>query len=407
MSDAPTLNGLRVVSARLLHPWRGAWIVDATLDPDTVTTAPTSGPASVVIGGSTLIGTIDPRGSGSFVAGAAVRVVGGAGGWDKAVPPQHYHVDNGVSSTSVYTGAAAIVGETIVEAAPTVLGIDYMRSAGPASRVFGDADWYLDLIGLTHVGPRPAATADASLTLISWDPVQQRAELTCDALLLPGTTLSDPRLNGATPIVRDVEQTFDARGSRIVAWCASKPVSRLAVAMTNLVREFARTATLKIYKYRIVIEGSDGRLQLQAVNPTSGMPDTLPLSAWPGMSGDAATYKPSTLVLVHFVEGPAGTPPQPVVLGFDPSTVPLKRSVDATVELDLGPSAALVALAGGGTPLVLAPWATSLIVALDALAVSLSGFTTGPLAPLGAIGDTLTTNLQGLPSPATTKTVAA
>lgn len=394
MSDAPTVNGLRCVSARIIHPWRGVWMVDAQLDPDVVQTVQTFGPASALIGGSTLTGVIDPRGSGTFVAGAAVRVLGGAGGWDKTVPSLHFHNDAGLLSSTIYNATAATVLETVVDAIPVVLGIDYMRPAGPASRVFGDNDWWVDLLGTTHTGPRPPAVADPTLTVLNWDPVQQRAELTCDALVLPGTPLVDTRFNGVTPIVRDVEQTFDAHGSRILAWCAQNPASRLLSALTSMVRELGKTATLKVYRYRLVLEGADKRITLQAVNPTAGMPAaTLPLSVWPGMQGDSADYNTiGAEVLVHFVEGPAGTPSQPVVLGFSPGIIPTDRTVDAQGLVKIGPSAAAVELAGGTEPLVLAPWATGLVGALEALATALSGF--GPLASAGAA---LTTALGALP----------
>ena len=405
--SAPTLNGIRALSVKLLIPWRGAWIADVQLDPDDVMTAPSSGPATLLVAGSTLTGTIDPRGAGSFGGMASVRVVAGAGGWDKPVPPQHYHLDNGVSTTSVYTGAASLVGETIVESAPSLLGVDVMRSAGPASRVFQDSDWYVDFGGLTQVGSRPAAVADASMQLMTWDAVQQRAELVSDVLVLPGTALSDVRLNGVTPTIRDVEQTYDRDGSRVVAWCAVTPVGRLLGALTNMVRELGRTATLKVYQYRIALEGSDGRLQLQAVSPTAGMPSTLPLSVWPGMQGDSGTYQLGGLVLVHFVEGPGGAPPQPVVLGFDPTAKPIKRVLDASAEVDVGPSAVLVAIAGGTVPLTPTPWATETAAALTAFAASLSTASVGPLAPLGALATALTSALGALPPAATTKTVAA
>lgn len=403
MADAPTINGLRVVSLRLLHPWRGAWQIDADIDTDTIAQAPTSGPATIVAGGSTLVGTVDARGSGTFVSRARARVVAGAGGWDTLVPPIHVHADNTVTDASVYASAASIVGETTVVPTPAPLSIDFVRSAGPASRVLDDVDWYLDLAGVTQVGSRPISVADPSLTLIDWDPIAQRAELTCDALVLPGTVLSDPRLNGFTPTIRDVEQTFDAQGSRIVAWCAAAPVSRLMAAMANMIRELGGLAYLKTYQYRIVLENSDGRLQLQAVDPSQGMPDMLPLRIWPGMSGDSAQLKPSSEVLVHFVNG---NPLAPAVLGFSSQAIPLKRTIDASLEVEVGPSAALVALAGGVTPLATAPWGAALVASLAAFATALGGVATGPLAPLAAPASALGTALGLLPPGATTKTVA-
>jgi hypothetical protein len=373
MADAPTVNGLRCVSVRLLHPWKGAWIMDAELDPDLVAQVPTSGPAVVVMGGATLLGTVDPRCAGTFVAKGSCRVVGGGGGWDDPVPPLHFHADNGVLSTPVYTATGAIVGEKVVDAVPQILGVDFMRSAGPASRVFGDVDWYIDLAGVTQVSMRPPAASDPSVTLIHWDPMERRAELTADTLVLPGTVLADPRLGTTTPTVRDVVQTFDANGSRVSAWCATATVTRLMAAFVSLVREAARTATLKIYQYRVVSEGVDNRLVLQAVNPTAGMPDTLPLSLWPGMSGDSATLKPSSLVLVHFVEAGNNKPPQPVVLGCDPTSIPVKRVVDATAELDVGPSASLVSIAGGVSTVSLSPALGIFFTALGTWATAVAG----------------------------------
>ena len=236
-----------------------------------------------------------------------------------------------------------------------MLGTDYMRSAGPASRVFGDADWYVDLTGVTQVATRPTATADASLTLIQWDAVQQRAELTCDALLRPGTTLSDPRLNGATPVVRDVEQTFDAKGSRIVAWCAVQAVTRLVEAFTNLVRDFGRTATLKTYLYRIVLEGSTGACKLQAVNPSSGTPGHLPAF---GLAGDARRRRhlpavdASPRALRRGPSGHASATVRARLLAARRALLEARPRCERRGEVDIDSSAPLVKLAALGAALV-------------------------------------------------------
>lgn len=362
MADAPTVNGLRTVSVRLLHLWRGAWICDAEIDPDDVAQAPSSGPVTLLMGGSTLLGTVDPRGSGTFVSRAWVRIVGGANGWDQPIAAQHFHADNQTTNTAVYSAAASLVGEKVVVAKPAPLAVDFVRSAGPASRVLEDVDWYVDLQGVTQVGPRLPAVPDLSLTLIDWDPVRQLAELTCDALVVPGTVVTDPRLNGQPITLRDVEQIFDAQGSRITAWVSTSPATRLLTALSNAIRELAGTAYLKVRRYRIIQENVDGRLQLQAVAPSQGMPDTLPLRVWPGMSGDSAKLKPSSEVLVHFVDG---LPEGPVVLGFSSEALPLERTVDATVATHIGPSSPLVDLAGGKIPIALATPLTTFLTALQ------------------------------------------
>src|ERR1043166_7068692 len=114
-----TLNGLRVVSLRIVTPWRGVPIVDADLDPDIVATAPNAAiPAVIVIDSPpppiTITGVVDPLAAGTFVAGAKARVICGAGGWSKDVPAQHFSNPGGLLSTAVYAATGAVVLEKVV-----------------------------------------------------------------------------------------------------------------------------------------------------------------------------------------------------------------------------------------------------------------------------------------------------
>jgi len=74
-----TLNGIACTRVHLLLLWKGAWVADCDLDASTPAAAPTSGPASLVVGGVTMTGTVDPRYSGTFANRAHACVVGGAG----------------------------------------------------------------------------------------------------------------------------------------------------------------------------------------------------------------------------------------------------------------------------------------------------------------------------------------
>jgi len=401
-----SVNGISVLSVNLKTFWRGAWLAELVVDPDLVAQAPSSGRVTITIGAptpvATLSGTIDPRYSGSFGSTVRLTVVGGAGAWDQIVPAQHYHNDGGVTSTQVYQGTAAAIGEVVKDLAPAFLGTDFVRSVGPASRVLWDIDWWVDALGVTNIGPRPPAAPDASLELMTWEPLEQRAEVRCDVLVVPGTILTDSRIGASSVTVRDVEQVFDADGARATLWCAAQPVSRFAEALKSAVREFGETDYLKAYRYRIVLEGEDGRLQLQAVRPKDdGFPPALlPLVVWPGMAGDSAEHQPASEVLVSFI---AGDRTQPVVRGFSPQSMPVKRTVDASGEVDIGPSAELVALAGGTTALVLEPWATGLIEALGTMASALASAAT--VANVAAAGSALGSALSSLPAAAAEKVV--
>lgn len=396
--SAITLNGLRVVSARILTPWRGIPLVDVDLDPDVVATAPSSGPATLTVGVPPVVsvtGVVDPLASGAFVAAAKARLVCGHGGWAKDVPAQPFHNDGGLLSTTVYTATGALVGETVVDLVPRPIGSDYARANGRASRVLDGVDFWVDpTTGVTSVGPRPPALPDKSLEILEWDPLTHTAILSCDALVVPGTPLLDPRI-GVTPvIVRDVEQVFDERGSRATAWCSANAVGPLQAALTSMVREFGKLAHLKVYRYRFVSPAGPGKAALQAVDrdavtgSASPLPDLPVASEWTGVPGCTALMPPSLEVLVAFTDG---DPAQPRIVGYSTAALPTELDLDASV---------MVNLAGGASPLVLAPWATGLAAALVTFA---TGLTTVSLAGQAA---TLLAAIGALASPATVKTKA-
>ncbi len=347
MSFAATVNGVRAVRVRLVTTWRGAWFADIDLDPESapVTAADVpSGSVTIVLtppglAQITLVGTVDPDAVGRFVSSVPLRVLAGAGGWAKSVPEQQFHSDGGVSSVTVEQSTANAVGETVNDPSPVALGIDWVRLAGPARRVFGERDWYVDGAGVTQVGARPPATPDASIELLSWEPLHQHGMLSGDALVLPGTVLTDPRFDG--PItVRDVVQTFDASGTRAEIWCGQSTTSKLEATLRNIVNELGGLATLKTYLYRIVSQNGDGRLVLQpVVNPdgsASDAPPLNPVSVWPGMSGLSALYKTSSQVIVGLV---GGDPAFPVVVSFQPGVLPTEATLDASGVVHVGPSA--------------------------------------------------------------------
>jgi|SRR5579884_888386 len=328
---------VRAVSVRFLIPWKGVWLADVEIDPEVVTASslPT-GRVTLTVGAQVLTGTVDPRGSGRFVHTAKLRILGGGAGWDKPVTGQHFHADNGVSSTRVLSATAKQVGENVNDVTPVTLGIDWVRPVGPASRVFGDRDWYVDLAGVTQYASRPPATPDATFEVLDFDPRRQVLHATSDVVLLPGLQVADasktPRWDG-TLTVRDVEQVFDRKGSRATLWCSTVGVSRLTAALTSMVRELSGAAKLRVYRYRFVT-ATGGRLNLQAVDKSLGIPDILPVSVWPGMAGASGKYAPGQQCLVRFLGDDYS---EPAVVGFD-GNLPLEASLDAQDKVHIAPS---------------------------------------------------------------------
>lgn len=369
------LNQLNVVSARILVPGTGTWIADLDIDLDPSGIVPT-GKAALTIGTSILLGTVDERSTGKFGQKAHVQLVGGGNGWDKIVPALHLHSDVGVMSTAIYSVTGASVGEVVVDAIPKRLGVDYVRTTGPASRVLAGVEWYVNNAGVTIIGPRiPQPFNPLSVDILEWDPNTKRAVLASEELIQPGTILVDLRFGTAT--VRDVEQTFSAEGVRCTAWCevatlalpklpgeqAEAPGHKLARALGALAREATSSVYLRPYKYRVVLQGADKRLTLQAADLAQSQPVPAILqqvSMWPGIPGASALVTPGTEVIVMFLDG---DPAKPVVSGFANQVPPVELSFDAVrIAHGLGTMPVVV-----GSPAFIA-WVAAITTAVNTLA---------------------------------------
>lgn len=365
------LNGLPVTSAVLAIPGTGPWVVDVDMDLPPNDIVP-SGSVAVTIGTATLVGTVDPRFSGRRGALMHVQVVGGGGGWDASVRAQHFHNDAGVTTTAVYAATAAAVGETIADLAPSVLGPDFARTAGPASRVLAGRPWYVDASGQTNVGlARLAAPAAADVQVLDWDAEARAATLTADGIVWPGAILFDSRFDTAT--VRDVEQTFDANGGRVTAHCELGPLradessgSKLARGLAAAAREAVGLAFLRRYSYRVVVQGVDYRVTLQSLTPGDVTPDILTsVPIVNGVSGVRQKLALGSVVHVVFVD-----PKTPIVVGFAAdNAAPLLTSIgDATTPIALA------------TPTFLA-W-------VEAVTTYVNGLAPGTLLPVVGLAST-------------------
>jgi hypothetical protein len=366
------LNSLSVISAVVTMPGTGVWIADLDVDLDISGIVP-SGRAIFTVGTSILSGTIDPRATGRFGQKAHVQLVGGGNGWDSDVPALHLHADFGVLSTAVFNATAALVGEAVVDSLPKVLGTDYVRTAGPASRVLAGVDWYVNTAGVTIVGPRiPKPFNPLSVDILEWSADTRRAILASDELVEPGTILLDTRFGTAT--VRDIEQHFGPEGARCIAWCATSDIPaipgapasevaghRLTRALGALAREATSSVYLRPYKYRVAVQEPDKRLTLQATSLDVPVPLILQsVEMWPGLPGHTALVTPGTEVIVIFLDG---NPSKPVVAGFASLLPTLETSIN-TLRFAVGLGALPVVV---GSPAFLT-WVTAITAAVNGLA---------------------------------------
>ncbi len=400
------VNDVQATRLRLFVPWVGAWVADVELDIGSDKPMP-KGKVVLAINDAKLIGTVDARASGRFGEKGSLRVVAGGAGWDKFPTEQTFHNDAGLKSDVVITSTASAVGESAIDSSPVDLDVDYIRSSkAPAVRVLKDRAWYVDDKGITQVAERPTATMPDDYDLLMWDPYQRVAELAGESLLWPGTVLKDPRIGDDphTATVRDVEHVFDAAGARITAMCmlGKKPTadsSRLLGLLTTAIRELGGLDHLKSYRYRITKQGPDGRLFLQAISKASGIPDTLPISIFPGMAGDSAQHTPGTTCNIFFIEG---DPSRPYVLGFDGAD-PLIRRVHATTNVELGDSTATPLVHSIPLLLILAAFVTEIgadvtLLTTPPTSTTFSAYAPAKQALLSALLTVISAQLTNIPT---------
>lgn len=187
-----SLNGVRATAARFWIGWVGMWVLDLEFDSSQ---PEMQGQKTASIGPTELIGTIDPEHTDNFAEKGRVRLIGGKRGWRELVKARHFHNDAGVKASTVAKATAAEVGETVEVSTDRVLGVDYVRSAGPAARtldVLYPDGWRVSLDGVTRTGTRPGFVADESTySLLDYDPRARVATLGVDdaRAVMPGAFL--------------------------------------------------------------------------------------------------------------------------------------------------------------------------------------------------------------------------
>jgi hypothetical protein len=353
-----TLNGQRVIAAHVHVPGFGAWVADVALDDQAA--SPPTGQVTLVVGDLTLTGTVLPAASGTFNQKGWYRIIAGAGRWSTILPSKGYHNDAGMKASLVINDVAREAGETIgTFTDATLQGVDFVRQAGPASRIFVEAlgngiNWWVDYAGTTQVGMRATSTpaAGADYDLIEYHPDSRIAVFATEtpSVLTIGAMITNPRL--VAPVtIRELDISLTATSLRVSAWVDEAGQvgpfdTRILRALRALVREtFPMVDYLAPARYR-VISMDNGRANLQAVNPLRGMPDTTLVRLAPGMAGETAELTPGSTVLVQFIEG---DPSLPVITAYatpdDNAFRPVSWSIDAPKVL-LGK----LATSGSGIP---------------------------------------------------------
>ncbi len=352
------INGHRVTRMVVSVPFSGVWSVEADYD-QRLPVDQLEGRVDVQLGPTLLRGTLDPLLTGSFQLSSRCHVHGGAAAWSQQVPARAYHSDAGVRSKLVLDDLAREVGETWGTQVPPLvsLGNDFVRQAGPASRVLlqvlGTTPWWVDYAGVTHAGVRAQAEIVGQYEILDFD---ARFKVATIALDDPGAIgigsvlrarLDEPR------VVRELTINVTPDQVRVKAWCPETTTwgaNRLLRDLETITREaLPELPFLGTYRYRVVLPNpGDHRWVLQAVASGMGLPDISPVSVHPGVAGAVAQLALGSVVLVSFIEG---SPSMPYIHAFTPRDqsgyLPVELALDATTRVQVGPSADLVEIGSG------------------------------------------------------------
>lgn len=328
-----TLNGASIQTATVRLPRFGVWSATVAVAGPLVLAE--GALVTLVVGDLTLVGTV--ASGGTYAEQATYQIVGGAGRWSSTVPQHTHRNSDGVTVAEVAADLCAAARERSVVVEPGAerpLGYAWPRRAGLASDALadlaGDA-WWVAPDGATHIGQRPAKTAQpADVRLLSYEAALRRATVavTDDALaqLAPGVSLILPGLpaplllGGVTIRVEADSIEVDLVGER--------PVSELLSAILTARRA---ASTPQLYE---VTEEAQGLTSARPAGPSAAvLPDEVYIAHAPGVPGLTTQLQAGAGVLVVFLDGSTGAPR---IVGYLPGVLPVKVALDATDEIRLG-----------------------------------------------------------------------
>lgn len=353
MTDAPlSIAGKLARTGALYVAWRGVWMADLELPGDEVP----GGRVEVRMGPLTLSGTVDPDRSGVYRSGARVRVVGGAGGWEKPAPRRHFHADQGLRRKTVLEDTARAVGESLsFESGDGDIGVDFVRLdedeggfAQPASAVFAQLAvplWWVAYDGTTHVAIARPAPVVGDIQVLDFDPRLGTVLLSDIAPIEVGSVLT---LDGTDHVVRELRVEVGEKKARTTAIVSDVVANRLYDSIAAIVRQIGAERLHGLFEFRVLDMVEDrARLQRASRRASPGLPDVLLVSQWPGIAGTWAKLAEGALVLLEFAEG---DPTKPRITHAERKEgagfVPVELLLDASETLRLGPSTTTIQIAG-------------------------------------------------------------
>lgn len=196
-----TIGPATIVKGSLSVPGWGIWHADLFLDRPVTIASPATLTIADLVATCTVVRSVDWTGQ------RGVRVVGGAGGWRRAVPAKQYANPAGLSLSTVLQDTAAAVGERVTIQVDRVIGRAFTReatSAGAVLEQLAGEGWYVGFDGVTIVGARATGSVLREFTATL---VNQPANIVVVATenpaeWLPGKTYASGQVQGTIQRVR-------------------------------------------------------------------------------------------------------------------------------------------------------------------------------------------------------------
>lgn len=321
MTFYASLNGDRLVSGSIEIPFYGAWTADVVLSSaDNIPSQCTLTLADMTLQGFAYR-------TAAFSGSRSARLVGGHGGWMKAVGAQSYYNPGGVLLSLVLGDLANAVGEKVQIAGDSAIGNYFVREActppdKAAIRILkqlAGANWWIDPKGVTQVGATRGGSAITTNFLIEeYSGSRGRFVVATEnpADWMPGRVFSNAVVTSPQTISA-VRHTFDAEGVLRTEALTESPTDRLVGPLQQLVREMLPSTTFaNLYEY--TVQGTDG--VTVDCQPTAFVPVPQHMIKIPMRGGiPGCTGKPAQGARVY-VAFANGDPTKPLIVAYDGTT---------------------------------------------------------------------------------------
>lgn len=316
---SPTVNGLRLLVARITEPRIGAWTADIEHDGSEAL----SGTVKLSLDGETWTGTVDTLPDGAAASKVEAgrvksRIVGGGGGLSKELPARSYSNPSGaLTLATILTDILREAGETLSSTAETpgtaltnwVRGVGTAAAALKAVTAKAGLSWRILRDGTLWVGTEtwPEHVPPAQPIEIDTDWSDGNVELRDAASFRPGITYQAHQIQ---------QVVHEYRGSATTTTLSTQSSSGTFDRILDAVRREVDYRT--IWPGRVTRQNADGTIEIVCDDERisgSGI-DRVPIAA--GLPGARFEVPENARCYLEFA---GGDPARPRIGGWDHQTL--------------------------------------------------------------------------------------